>query len=976
MQKDSGKELGQQDELGTLRERIGELEALNARLRNSQEEERKLALAMKHSSELVNMSTLDGMMTYLNRAGGEILGIDPERVIATNIMEVIPEHLTGLVEDELLPALMRGDTWEGDLQYRNLKTGELTDVHAVTFTVKDPNTGEPQFLANISQDITERKRAEESLRNSEERLRVLFERAPDAYYLCDYKGCFIDGNEAAEEITGFSREELIGKSFLKLKLLSAKDIARAAAQLARSALGKATGPDEFALNRKDGSQVPVEIRTHPVKIQGQSLLLGIARDITQRKTAEDALREGEEAVQAIVETSRDWIWSLDREGRHTYSNPAVERILGYKPADLIGRSSLELMHPEDKDDVEAWLPQWIQEETGWHNLVLRWRHKDGRWRWLESNAAPIFDAGGELVGFRGVDRDITDRREAEQALMAGEEKYRLLFENMMNGFALHEIILSEEGKPVDYEFLEVNSAFERLTGLRSEDLIGNRVIDVLPGIEKDPADWIGKYGRVALSGREARFEQYAEPLGKWFSILAFSPGKEQFATIFEDVTERKQAEEETRQKVAELAAINEIGLAVGANIGLDAVLMTIYQQVSTLIDAPDFRIRLFDPESNTLRSAFKMKNGQRQAPGQERACGQGRSEFVVRTGKPLLLRNMTPEKYQDMGIITQSPVPSFAGVPMVSSGTVVGVLSVRNWERGDALDEKHLAVLTAVASQAAASIENARLFEQAQQEIADRIRAEEEKLTMEAQLRQSQKLESIGTLASGVAHEVNNPLTGVINYAELLKDRVADDERAAEYAEAIIEEGNRIAGIVKNLLSFARQDEAKYSPARIFDIVTDSLSLLHASLLKNQIEVAVNVSEDLPEVSCRSQQIQQVLVNLITNAQASLNERYPEYDEDKFLSISAEVSGDDNAWLRITVEDHGIGIPEEVQNRIFDPFFTSKSRDQGTGLGLAVSHGIVTEHQGNISLESSEGEYTRFHVDLPLQQRESLSVEP
>ncbi len=135
------------------------------------EEMEKLALAMKHSSELVNLASLDGMMTFLNEAGARMLGIDPQEINNTNIMEVIPDHLTGLVENELLPALMRGDTWEGDLQYLNLKTGEFTDVHAMTFAIKDHHTGKAQFFANVSRDITERKRAEGDKDKLQEQLR-------------------------------------------------------------------------------------------------------------------------------------------------------------------------------------------------------------------------------------------------------------------------------------------------------------------------------------------------------------------------------------------------------------------------------------------------------------------------------------------------------------------------------------------------------------------------------------------------------------------------------------------------------------------------------------------------------------------------------------------------------------------------------------------------------------------------------------
>lgn len=250
-------------------------------------------------------------------------------------------------------------------------------------------------------------------------------------------------------------------------------------------------------------------------------------------------------------------------------------------------------------------------------------------------------------------------------------------------------------------------------------------------------------------------------------------------------------------------------------------------------------------------------------------------------------------------------------------------------------------------------------------DITERKQAEEEKLNMEAHLRQSQKLESIGTLASGVAHEINNPLMGMLNYAELVKDSVTDP-KTLQYLGEIDMEGRRIATIVANLLSFARQDKQTHSLARLSDIIERSLSLIRSLFKKDQIAVVADVSDDLPLLKCRSQQIQQVIINLMTNARDALNERYSGYDEDKIILLGVEsFDREGSPWVRVTVEDHGIGIPEEIKRRIFDPFFTSKRGDRGTRLGLSISYGIVREHGGRMSVESIEGEYTRFHIDLP-----------
>ena len=241
-----------------------------------------------------------------------------------------------------------------------------------------------------------------------------------------------------------------------------------------------------------------------------------------------------------------------------------------------------------------------------------------------------------------------------------------------------------------------------------------------------------------------------------------------------------------------------------------------------------------------------------------------------------------------------------------------------------------------------------------------------ERRALEFQLRQTQKLESIGALASGVAHEINSPLMGMINYAELISDDV-EDPKLAGYAAGIVKAGDRVATIVRNLLAFSRPEREANAPAVVRDMVDASLSLTAAVLRKSQITVKLDVPHDLPLVVCRSRQIEQVLINLLTNARDALNDRYPGFSEEKTLSIEARAIEREAArWIRITVEDHGSGIPEEAVGRIFDPFYTTKARDQGTGLGLSVSYGIVTDHHGELTVESEVGRFTRFRLDLPL----------
>ncbi|MBT3380289.1 MAG: response regulator [Lentisphaerae bacterium] len=252
-----------------------------------------------------------------------------------------------------------------------------------------------------------------------------------------------------------------------------------------------------------------------------------------------------------------------------------------------------------------------------------------------------------------------------------------------------------------------------------------------------------------------------------------------------------------------------------------------------------------------------------------------------------------------------------------------------------------------------------------------------DRLRLEAQLRQAQKLESIGTLAGGVAHEINNPINGIMNYAQLILDDLEEEDQNASFAGEIIHETERIAILVKNLLQFARHDKQSHSPARVIDIVEATSSLIHTVMRHDQITLEIDVAEDLPEIKCRSQQIQQVVMNLLTNARDALNEKYEGYHEDKIIRLTAGLTERKGApGIRLTVEDHGAGISDEVRGHMFEPFYTTKRQEKGTGLGLAIGYGIVADHHGELQVESELGEWTRFHVDLPVDNGWVLTDEP
>ncbi len=245
----------------------------------------------------------------------------------------------------------------------------------------------------------------------------------------------------------------------------------------------------------------------------------------------------------------------------------------------------------------------------------------------------------------------------------------------------------------------------------------------------------------------------------------------------------------------------------------------------------------------------------------------------------------------------------------------------------------------------------------------------EEKIRKSEALRAGQ-LAAIGELAAGVAHEINNPINGIINYTQIILDNVDErcDDTDRDFLSRIIKEGERIAHIVGNLLSFARQRDDVVEEVSVKEIIEDSVSLLMHQLQKDGIHLTVDIPADLALIQGNPQQLQQVIINLLTNASYALNQRYPEPSGDKRLEIRCrQKSAMGKEFISTTITDWGTGISEDVIGHIFDSLYTTKPPGKGTGLGLSISKGLVSDHHGFLSVESSPGGPTVATVDLPVE---------
>jgi len=376
---------------------------------------------------------------------------------------------------------------------------------------------------------------EKKLRESEERYRRLVESLERDYlfYSHNTEGVFTYVSPSITNVLGYTQEDF---TIHYTEYLTDNPVNKKVERHTELSIkGEKQLPYEVELIHKNHDTRLLEVTEVPVfDEQGNVIAVeGIAHDITERKQAEETLREREEMIRALVETSQDWVWSIDVQGIHTYCNPAVETILGYRPDELVGKLSLDLIHAEDRVQIEANLPEWIKEERGWHNQLIRWLHKDGDYRYLESNAVPILNVAGELIGFRGMDRDITERKQVEEALRESEKRFQTLAAAAFEGIAF-----TEQGMVLD-----ANQQFADILGYGMDELMGSAVRDLVV-----PEDLEFVESRI-LAGSEAPYEHralrkdgtmiYIEVCHRMMSVGERSTR----VTAVRDITERKQAEE-------------------------------------------------------------------------------------------------------------------------------------------------------------------------------------------------------------------------------------------------------------------------------------------------------------------------------------------------------------------------------------------------------------------------------------------------
>jgi len=494
--------------------------------------------AMGDGLVLVDMG---GKITAVNPAFEKMTGYERSEVVGKAVAEIRPKMLNPEDLERMMGMLRAGI--EGKIVPSGILTLVTKDGREipVAFTasyIKDAE-GKPTAIVAMFKDITERKRIEEALRESEERYRDLFENAKDAIFWADPEtGLITNCNKAAEILLEKKRGEIVGH--YQTTLHPPQKAEYYANMFKKHIEQKGAVDDEAEVITKSGKIKPVHITASVTLVGKKPIIQGIFRDITERKLAEEALRESEKRFRALTESTSDWMWEVDENAVYTYASPKVKELLGYEPEEVIGKTPFDLMLPEEAQRVAAEFGPIAEAQKPFARLENTNRHKDGRLVVLETSGVPIFDTTGNFRGYRGIDRDITERKRIEEALRESEERYRDLFENARDTIVTGDI----KGN-----ITAVNKVAEEY-GIKKDEIIGKNMLEFIP--KEYWPKVLEDITKITRGGQTEREIEIITPKGKVFTEYRSNPirrGKKVvgFQTIMRDITERKRAEEALRK---------------------------------------------------------------------------------------------------------------------------------------------------------------------------------------------------------------------------------------------------------------------------------------------------------------------------------------------------------------------------------------------------------------------------------------------
>ncbi|HSD58081.1 MAG TPA: PAS domain S-box protein, partial [Methanotrichaceae archaeon] len=656
-------------------------------------------------------------------------------------------------------------------------------------------------------------------------------------------------------------------------------------------------------------------------------------DITERKKVEDELCKSEVKYRTVADYTYDWELWLDPAGRLLYCSPSCERITGYSADEFLADPNLlrSIVYPDDLEIYDRHFYEGKREDSYEHEAEFRIVRADGSVRWISHTCQSVFDDAGKYLGTRGSNRDITERKQAVEALQDSEKRYRSLFENMLDGFAYCKMLYDDQGRPVDFVYLEVNSAFERLTGLK--DVIGKRATQAIPGIMEEHPELFDTYSRVALTGRPEKFEIEFKPLGIWLSISVYSTERGYFVAVFDNITDRKKSEKELHE------ARDELEMRVAERT------MDLQKANLALRDAKDH----LDMILNSIGDPVFVKDRQHRCIlVNDASCklfGHSRDDIIGRTAYELF----PTKEMADISWAKDEEV-FLTGVENVNeetnsyaSGVTRTVLVKKTPYRDKSGNELLVGVTRDITDRKLAETELQRAKEAA--EAASKTKSE---------------------FLANMSHEIRTPMNAVIGLTGLLQ-RTDLNEEQRDYVETIRSSGDSLLSVINDILDFSKVDSGKIEletqPFNLKDCVEDSLDLVATDASNKGLNLSYTIDTSSPgTIIGDPARLRQILINLLSNAI-----KFTDKGKVTVAVSSKKLEGDDHE-IHFAVKDTGIGIPEDKVSRLFQPFSQVDASTTrlygGTGLGLAISKRLVEMMGGRIWAQSEVGNGSTFHFTI------------
>ena len=788
------------------------------------------------------------------------------------------------------------------------KDGKTKWLNDSTF-IRRNEKGEITHYQGILFDITEHKRAEEVLRESEEKFRTIFDRASDGILISEpITKKFLQGNTAIRSMLGYTKEEI--ESLTVYDIHPPKALPHILDEFEKQVKGQKFLAEDLPLLRKDGSIIYADIGSVNITIGGIQYLVGIFRDITERKQSEAALRESETRYRTLVETSRDLIYTTDRKGFLTYVNPSLEKILGYERNELKEKSFAQIADPEFINKARDIFKRSMKGESFpvYEADLIR---KDGTRLAVEFNTTTLSDPDGKPSGRYGIGRDITERRKTEAMLRQSEMRYKELFENMSSGVAVYEA--TENGE--DFIFKQFNKAGERIENTKREEVLGKKVTMVFPGIVE--MGLFSVFQRVWKTGIPEHYPVSVYQDGRisgWRENYIYKLPSGEIVAVYDDVTSRMVAEGSLRKSEEKYRSIFE-----NAQEG-------IYQA--------------------TLDGKFTTMN-----PALARMAGYGSPEEMMTEvhdiGRDLHYRPGDRAKLMEI-IKKEGVVIRFETEWKKKDGSIISVIlnarAVRD-DQGNVLYYEVAAADVTGQKRLESQLRHAQKME-AIGTLAGGVAHDFNNLLMTMQGNASMMLQDLDP-----SHPHNEYLKSIerqIRSAANLTKQLLGFAKEGHYdmkptdINEIVEKTAFMFGRTKKEIQIQRRYGEDLWPV---EADADQIEQVFMNLF-------VNAWQAMPGGGNLFLQTQNVIL-----------------DETHVKSHTTAPG----RYVKISVTDTGVGMNEKTMQRIFEPFFTTKERDKGTGLGLSMVYGIIKGHKGFINVYSELSHGTTFNIYIPASGSEAVS---